>query len=74
MAGLAVFTAASLGCGLATAEGLLISMRFLQGLGAAIVLPGGAVDRDEHVPRRRRAEQGSGHLAVPSGRAALPSA
>src|ERR1700757_5421901 len=39
MAGLFVFTAASLGCGLATAEGFLIAMRFLQGLGAAIVLP-----------------------------------
>jgi EmrB/QacA subfamily drug resistance transporter len=39
MAGLAVFTAASLGCGLATGEGFLIAMRFLQGLGAAIVLP-----------------------------------
>src|SRR5207248_2558331 len=39
MAGLAVFTAASLGCGLATGEGLLIAMRFVQGLGAAIVLP-----------------------------------
>ena len=39
MAGLAVFTAASLGCGLAAAEGFLIAMRFLQGLGAAIVLP-----------------------------------
>jgi EmrB/QacA subfamily drug resistance transporter len=39
MAGLALFTAASLGCGLATAEGFLIAMRFVQGLGAAIVLP-----------------------------------
>src|SRR5260370_13822618 len=39
MAGLAWFTAASLGCGLATAEWFLIAMRFLQGLGAAIVLP-----------------------------------
>src|SRR6266849_5809325 len=39
MAGLFVFTASSLGCGLATAEGFLIAMRFLQGLGAAIVLP-----------------------------------
>ena len=39
MVGLAVFTAASLGCGLATAEGFLIAMRCLQGLGAAIVLP-----------------------------------
>ena len=39
MAGLAVFTAASLGCGLATADSFLIPMRCLQGLGAAIVLP-----------------------------------
>jgi len=39
MTGLFVFTAASLGCGLATSEGFLITMRFLQGLGAAIVLP-----------------------------------
>src|SRR6202166_32957 len=39
MAGLFVFTAASLGCGLATADSVLIPMRFLQGLGAAIVLP-----------------------------------
>jgi EmrB/QacA subfamily drug resistance transporter len=39
LAGLALFTAASLGCGLATAEGFLIAMRFVQGLGAAIVVP-----------------------------------
>jgi len=39
MAGLAVFTAASLGCGLARAEDFLIPMRCVQGLGAAIVLP-----------------------------------
>jgi EmrB/QacA subfamily drug resistance transporter len=39
LAGLGVFTAASLGCGLATAEGFLIAMRFVQGLGAAIVVP-----------------------------------
>ena len=39
MAGLFVFTAASLGCGLAKSEGFLIAMRFLQGLGAAFVLP-----------------------------------
>jgi len=39
LVGLALFTAASLGCGLATAESLLITMRCLQGLGAAIVLP-----------------------------------
>jgi EmrB/QacA subfamily drug resistance transporter len=39
MAGLAVFTASSLGCGLATTDSVLIPMRCLQGLGAAIVLP-----------------------------------
>src|SRR3981081_1675567 len=39
MIGLAVFTASSLGCGLATADSFLIPMRCVQGLGAAIVLP-----------------------------------
>jgi hypothetical protein len=34
MAGLAVFTAASLACGLATTDSFLIPMRFVQGLGA----------------------------------------
>jgi EmrB/QacA subfamily drug resistance transporter len=37
--GMAIFTAASLGAGLARSDGLLIGMRGLQGLGAAIVLP-----------------------------------
>src|SRR5260370_32047889 len=39
MAGLAGFTPAPLGCGRAPAEGFLLAMRFLQGLGAAIVVP-----------------------------------
>src|ERR1700720_4534028 len=39
MVGLAVFTAASLGCALSTTDSFLIAMRGLQGLGAAIVLP-----------------------------------
>src|SRR5690242_21323909 len=39
MVGLAVFTAASLACALATTDGFLIAMRGIQGLGAAIVLP-----------------------------------
>jgi len=39
MVGLAVFTASSLGCGLASTDSILIPMRCLQGLGAAIVLP-----------------------------------
>ncbi len=39
MTGLAVFTGASLGGGLATSDTFLIVMRGLQGLGAALVLP-----------------------------------
>jgi EmrB/QacA subfamily drug resistance transporter len=39
MVGMAVFTAASLGAGLATSDGFLIAMRGLQGFGAAVVLP-----------------------------------
>src|SRR6516162_3955529 len=39
MAGLAVFTAASLACALATTDTFLIVMRGLQGLGAAMVVP-----------------------------------
>src|SRR5262249_27553793 len=37
--GLVTFTAASLGCALATTDSFLIAMRGIQGLGAAIVLP-----------------------------------
>src|SRR5260370_3299449 len=39
MAGLAIFTAASLACALATSDTFLIIMRGIQGLGAAVVLP-----------------------------------
>src|SRR5438270_10732748 len=39
MLGLGVFTTASLGCAVATSETLLIAMRAIQGLGAAIMLP-----------------------------------
>jgi len=39
MAGLTIFTAASLACALATTDTFLIIMRGLQGLGAAVVLP-----------------------------------
>ena len=39
MAGLGIFTAASLACGLARTGGLLIAMRGVQGFGAALVLP-----------------------------------
>jgi len=39
MLGLVIFTAASLGAGLARNDGLMIALRGLQGLGAAVVLP-----------------------------------
>jgi EmrB/QacA subfamily drug resistance transporter len=39
MAGLAIFTGASLACALATTDTFLIVMRGVQGLGAAVVLP-----------------------------------
>src|SRR5258708_17824746 len=39
MAGLAIFTAASLACALATSDTFLIIMRGIQGLGAAVLLP-----------------------------------
>ena len=39
MVGLALFTTASLACGLATSDTVLIVMRGVQGLGAAVVLP-----------------------------------
>ncbi|MEA2291920.1 MAG: hypothetical protein QOF17_940 [Solirubrobacteraceae bacterium] len=39
MAGLALFTGASLACGLARSEGLLIATRAVQGAGAALVAP-----------------------------------
>lgn len=39
MAGLAIFTAASLGCGLAASDAFLSVMRGIQGLGAAFVTP-----------------------------------
>ena len=39
MAGLALFSAASLACGLATGDGFLIGARAVQGIGAAVMLP-----------------------------------
>ncbi len=72
MAGLTAFTAASLGCGLATAEGFLIAMRFLQGLGAAIVLPAALSIVMNMFPEGAERNKALGAWG-PSGRAARPS-
>ncbi len=39
LAGLAAFTLASLGCGLATSTTVLVTLRFIQGAGAAAMIP-----------------------------------
>jgi MFS family permease len=39
LAGVAVFTVTSLGCGVATTSGSLIGLRFAQGVGAAMLIP-----------------------------------
>ncbi len=58
MAGLTVFTAASLACALATSDAFLIAMRGVQGLGAAIVLPAAlsiVMNMFEEGPERNKA-------------------
>src|SRR6516162_5722784 len=39
LSGLVLFTLASLGCGLAVSTGMLVTLRFLQGAGAAAMIP-----------------------------------
>ena len=39
LGGLAAFTLASFGCGLATSTGMLVTLRFVQGAGAAAMIP-----------------------------------
>jgi MFS family permease len=39
LSGLVLFTLASLGCGLAVSTGMLVALRFLQGAGAAAMIP-----------------------------------
>src|SRR5512135_730411 len=39
LAGLGLFTLASLGCGLAASTGMLVALRFIQGAGAAAMIP-----------------------------------
>ena len=70
MVGVAVFTAASLGAGLATSDGFLIAMRGLQGLGAALVLPAAlsiVMNMFEEGPERNKALGLWGGMAATGG-------
>src|SRR5690348_4937915 len=57
LAGLVLFTLASLGCGLAGSAGLLIVLRFAQGAGAAVMIPQvlSLIQRTHTGPDRARA-------------------
>jgi MFS transporter, DHA2 family, methylenomycin A resistance protein len=73
LCGLGVFGIASLGCGLAGAAGILIACRVLQGIGAALMLPGTlAVIANAYPDERERARAigvwaGVGSCALPAG-------
>ena len=56
MAGLAVFTFASLLCGLADSTGQLVAFRALQGVGAALLLPGTLAILTNTFPAHERAQ------------------
>lgn len=59
LVGLAIFTLASLGCGLSTSLGMLVAMRAVQGLGAAAMTPQTmAVITRTFPPHRRGAAMG----------------
>jgi len=73
LTGLTVFGLASLGCGVAPTIELLVAARAVQGVGAALLLPGTlAVITDLYVDRAARARAvgiwaGAGALSLPSG-------
>jgi DHA2 family methylenomycin A resistance protein-like MFS transporter len=73
LSGLAVFGIASLGCAVSTSTGLLIAARVVQGVGAALLLPGTlALIADTFPGRKEQARAigawaGVGGLALPAG-------
>ncbi len=64
LAGIALFTVASLACGLATAQGLLIAARAVQGLGGAVVSAVALSLIMSALHRAGRARQGDGRLRL----------
>jgi MFS family permease len=71
LAGLVVFTLASLGCGLAASAGFLAGLRFVQGAGAALMIPQvlSLIQRTHAGPARARAM--SSYSAVLAGGAVV---
>jgi MFS family permease len=71
LAGVVVFTLTSLGCGLATSAGLLIGLRFAQGVGAAMLIPQvlSLIQRTHQGPARIKAM--SSYSAVIAGGAVV---
>jgi DHA2 family methylenomycin A resistance protein-like MFS transporter len=73
LTGLGVFGVASLGCGLARSAGVLVAARVLQGMGAALMLPGTlAVISNTYPDEAERARAiglwaGVGSCALPAG-------
>ena len=73
MAGLVVFGAGSLGCGLAPSVGALVAARVVQGAGAAALLPGTLAIISHAFPEGREQARaigvwaGIGSLALPAG-------
>ena len=74
MVGLAVFTLASLACGLADSEAFLIAARAVQGLGAAIIAPAALSIVTTTFQEGAGAEQGARHLGRGRRQRRAPSA
>ncbi|HVV20403.1 MAG TPA: MFS transporter [Pseudonocardiaceae bacterium] len=73
LAGMLVFAVASLGCAVAPTAGVLIAARAVQGIGAALLLPGTLAIISRTYPERREQARaigvwaGVGSVALPAG-------
>ena len=70
LVGISLFTAASLACGLATSQGLLVAARAVQGVGGAVVSAVALSLIDAALHRARRPREGDGRLRLRRSRAA----